>query len=703
MFFKKVNPVILLFLLLFFSGSTPAPFFNKETVLLELVQSSIRYGHYDPKPMDDRFSERVFDLFLVRLDNQKRFLTNQDVKFLSQYRNEIDNQIKSGSYEFLNACINIIEKRIQQTEGFYKISLSKKFEFDELDSMESDREKLSYVPSEKELELRWRRNLKYATLARVYTGLEKNKDLEDSLKKSFIQLEQDSRDKVLENHDEWFNRLNKQERDDWLASYLDVIVSVNDPHTGYFPPKDKEDFDIQMSGRLEGIGARLSQKGDYIKVVDVVPGSACWRQGELEIGDLIIEVGEGDGETTDLVGMRVDHAVKLIRGKKGTEVRLTVQKVDGSVKIIPIIRDIVQLEQTYARSVFLENKNSSSKIGYIFLPKFYSNFNSPDGRTCSRDVKKELEKLIMDGADKIMIDLRNNGGGSLQEVVKMAGLFVDKGPIVQVKGRYGDPYILKDVDPGTVFDGPLVIMTNFFSASASEILAAALQDYDRALIIGSNNTYGKGTVQRFFELDKEMDRLSKGDHADLKPLGSLKMTVQKFYRIDGKSTQLRGVIPDIILPDNYEMIDVGEKDYENALSWDEIASTNYSPLTVGLSQELRPILENSRARISLDPYFQAVKNNAIYLRDQKEFTKIPMDLDGYTHWRQVKKEKYRELKDLTKVIEDFKVIPLSSDAIKMEVDSIFRARREKWIKSIRKDHHLYEALNITADLRTESH
>jgi carboxyl-terminal processing protease len=702
MFLRKINSVLLVAILVFFSGSSPAPFFNKETVLLELVQNSIRYGHYDPKPLDNEFSEEVFEMFLGRLDNQKRFFTSQDVEFLSQYKDQIDEQIENGSYEFLNASINIIEKRIQQTQEFYKESLSNEFKFDGLDSMESDREKLDYVSSERELEKRWKRNLKYSTLVRVFSGLELNKNLEDTAKKSFDQLEQESREKVLENHNEWYNRLNKQERDDWLAAYLDVIVSINDPHTGYFPPKEKEDFDIQMSGRLEGIGARLSQNGDYIKVVDIVAGSACWRQGDLEIGDLIIEVGEGDGETTDLVGMRVDHAVKLIRGKKGTEVRLTVQKVDGSVRIIPIVRDVVQLEQTYARSVFLENNNTTNKIGYIFLPKFYSNFNSRNGRTSAGDVKKELEKLKMDGAEKILIDLRNNGGGSLQEVVKMAGLFVDKGPIVQVKARYGDPYILKDEEPGIVFDGPLVILTNFFSASASEILAAALQDYDRALIIGSNSTYGKGTVQRFIELDKEMDRLSKGNHTDLKPLGSLKMTVQKFYRIDGKSTQLRGVIPDIILPDNYEMIDVGEKDYENALAWDEIASTNYSPLTAGLEEEVRPILENSLSRISLDPYFREVKNNAQYLKDQRELTKIPMDLEGYTLWRQMKKEKSKELKNVANEIEDLKAIPLTSDATKMEMDSIFKSRREKWIKSIQKDHHLYEALNITADLKAEN-
>ncbi len=665
---------------------------------MELVFNSLKYGHFDPKPVNDEFSERVFNKFLARLDNQKRFFEQKDIEFLSQYKTSIDDQIRSGSYEFLNATISIIEKRIQQTEGFYKEDLAQPFDYESVDSLEVDRKKFDYVSNDQELRERWKRNLKYASLVRLYNGLERNEDKPDSTRKDYADIEENARKKVRENHEEWYNRLNKQERDDWLASYLDVIANINDPHTGYFPPKDKEDFDIEMSGQLEGIGARLSQKGDYIKVVDIVAGSACWRQGDLEVEDLILEVGQGEEDPVDVVGMRVDHAVKLIRGKKGTEVRLTVKKVDGTIKVIPITRDVVQLEQTYARSVFLKNENSHSKIGYIYLPKFYSNFNSPDGRTSAGDVKNEVEKLKEEGVEKIIIDLRNNGGGSLQDVVKMVGLFVDQGPVVQVKARYGDPYILKDTEPGIVFDGPLVVLTNFFSASASEILAAALQDYNRALVIGANSTYGKGTVQRFIELDKEMDRLSKGDNTSLKPLGSLKITVQKFYRIDGKSTQLKGVTPDIVLPDSYEMIDVGEKDYKNALKWDEISATDFSALNAGVKNEIGGIERKSIVRVNSDPYFQEVRNNAMYLKGQKMNTKVPIYLEGYTQMQEDKKKKSKELKDKAKEIDDFEAIPLKEDLERMQSDTVFRAKREKWFKTIKKDHHLYETLNITSDM-----
>ncbi len=698
--FKRLWSVLLLIALVFFSGSSPAPFFNKESVLMELVMNSLKYGHYDPKPVNDEFSKEVFEGFLNRLDNQKRFLIRSDIEFLSQYETKIDDQIKMGSYEFLNATISIIEKRIQETQEFYQEELKNPFDYSMIDSFQTDRDKYDYVSSTGELRERWRRNLKYATLVRTYNGVERNKDKADSLQKSFDEIEENARKKVLENHEEWFNRLDKQERDDWLAAYLDVIANLNDPHTGYFPPKDKEDFDIEMSGRLEGIGARLSQSGDYIKVVDIVAGSACWRQGDLEINDLILEVAQGDEEPKDVVGMRVDHAVKLIRGKKGTEVRLTVKKVDGSTKIIPIVRDVVQLEQTYARSVFLENKNTgNSKIGYIYLPKFYSNFNSPNGRTSSGDVRNEVERMKGEGVEKIILDLRNNGGGSLEDAIKMVGLFVDKGPVVQVKARDRQPQIYQDFESGIVFEGPLVVLTNFFSASASEILAAALQDYNRALIIGAKNTYGKGTVQRFIELDRQMDRLSKGDNSYLKPLGSLKITVQKFYRIDGKSTQLKGVTPDIILPDNYELIDIGEKDYENALVWDEISSADFQTLSAGVNSEIKAIQKNSGIRVKKDPYFMGVKSNAEYLKDQSESTKVPLNFDEYTSMQKLKKERSEELKKSAKAIEDFNAIPLPEDQVKMDEDSIFSAKREKWFKSIKKDHHLYEALNITSDLK----
>ncbi len=692
---------ILLFL--FISGSAPAPVFEKETVLHELVYSSLRYGHLDPKPIDDEFSKTVYKNFLDRLDNQKRFFIQSDIDALEKYRLEIDTLIKLNSYAFLDETIQILESRIKEAEEYYKKELDGPIDFSDVDSIESDRKKIEYAQTKKELEKRWKKNLKYSTLARTYSLSESNNKKADSLQRSFSELEEKARKKVYENHEEWFNRLFKQEREDWLASYLDVIAKIYDPHTGYFPPKDKEDFDIEMSGRLEGIGARLSQKGDYIKVADIVAGSACWRQGELEIGDLIIEVAQADEEPTDVVGMRVDHAVKLIRGKKGTEVRLTVKKVDESIKTIAIIRDVVQLEQTYAKSVLLENQNTKAPIGYIYLPKFYSNFNSSNGRTSAGDVRKEVEKLKGDGVEKIIIDLRNNGGGSLQDVVKMAGLFVDKGPIVQVKDRYSPPYILRDEEEGVVFDGGLVILTNYFSASASEILAAALQDYDRALIIGSSSTYGKGTVQRFVDLDREMDRRSQGRHGYLKPLGSLKLTIQKFYRVDGKSTQLKGVTPDIILPDNYQKIEVGEKDYENALRWDEINTTNFERLEVGISDEVKPLTDHSRKRVDSDPYFKEVNNNADYLKTAKTKTMIPLNFDAYVSWQKEKKKSSKKLKEVSKTIEDLVITPPSIDKTRMETDSVFEARREKWFKALKKDHHLYEALNITSEMVVKGH
>ena len=357
--------------------------------------------------------------------------------------------------------------------------------------------------------------------------------------------------------------MDKIDESDWLSIYLNSITTIYDPHTAYFPPQDKENFDIAMSGQLEGIGARLTSKGGFIVVAEIVPGSACWRQGQLKVGDKILKVGQGDEEPIDITDMRTDHAVKYIRGKKGTEVRLTVKQVDGSVITIPIIRDIVILEETYTKSAVIDNK------GYINLPKFYADFSGNGGRDCSDDVKNEILKLKEEGVEGIILDLRNNGGGSLQDVVEMAGLFIKEGPIVQVKAKVGKPRVYSDTDESVYYDGPLVVMVNTYSASASEILAAAMQDYGRAVIVGgSPTTFGKGTVQRAFDLDGFVSEA----YDEIKPLGALKLTLQKFYRIDGGTTQLKGVTPDIILPDTWSYLNVGEKDQEFPIPWDEIGS-----------------------------------------------------------------------------------------------------------------------------------
>ncbi|HML83892.1 MAG TPA: carboxy terminal-processing peptidase, partial [Bacteroidales bacterium] len=385
------------------------------------------------------------------------------------------------------------------------------------------------------------------------------------------------------------------ERSDRMADYINAIMAVLDPHTNYFPPKDKEDFDITFSGQLEGIGATLTQKDGYITVAAIVPGSPSWKQGDLAVDDKILKVAQGDGEPVDVVDMRLDKAVRLVRGKKGTKVTLTVRKVDGTEKQIPITRDIVVIEETYAKSAIITDSITGSRMGYIYLPSFYANFENPNGRSSAGDVTKEVTRLKKENVDGIILDLRNDGGGSLQDAIEIAGLFIDQGPVVQVKGRGTRAQAFGDPAPGVLWEGPLAIMINPFSASASEILAAAMQDHKRAVIIGSTS-FGKGTVQRFLELDD----IARG-FDDVKPLGAIKMTIQKFYRINGGATQLKGVTPDVLLPDQYAYMDVGERDLDNPMPWTEIAGTPFTP--VNSEALFKQLAQTSKTRIGTDSTF----------------------------------------------------------------------------------------------------
>lgn len=698
---KALITLLFLSILVLFNSGKPEYNDQKDQILLKLVYNSLNANHYQPRDVNDTYSEEVFELYLKRLDYSKRFFLQEDIDKLNAFRTAIDDEIKSSEYKFLDLSVELLNKRINEAKNYYEVALKKPFDYSQDENFETDSDKRFYAKTKKELKERWFYSMKYETLIRLNSTYTRNEDKVKEEQKSFAELEEKARKKVLENTEKWFDRLAKQEREDWISLYINTLANVYDPHTGYFPPKDKEDFDIEMSGRFEGIGARLMQKDDYIEITEIIPGSASWKQGELEAGDLILEVGSDD-ELIDVVGMRVDHAVKYIRGPKGTEVRLTVKKKDGVIKIIPIIRDVVELEQTYARSSVLKNPQVENGVGYVYLPKFYANFNSEDGRTSSGDVRAEVEKLKKENVSGIIIDLRNNGGGSLQDVVKIAGLFIESGPIVQVKARNRPPYILRDTDPEIVYDGPLVIMTNFFSASASEILAAAMQDYHRGIVIGSESTFGKGTVQSFVDLDRYVNVLRNKDESDDFPsLGSIKMTFQKFYRIDGRSTQLRGVRPDIILPDTYEKIDLGEKEQDFALAWDEIPQSEYkTAFPEAFMDRLSLAKQKSNSRIDTSTVFKIIHENALRLKKQREETLISLNFDKYRAFQEKRKEENKSIEKTKSKIKTLQILPIEEDKLLMEQDSVFSAKREKWFNNLKKDYYVNEAVNVIGDINS---
>lgn len=526
---------------------------------------------------------------------------------------------------------------------------------------------------------------KYKSLIKVQKTKKENISKED-----FAKLEEEARQKTKKNYDEFYESMNDFSHDDWFATYLNSITESFDPHTTYFAPKNKKEFNENISGRLEGIGARLFKKDDYIKVTELISGGPAWRAGELEVGDVILKVAQGDEEPVDIVGMRIGKAIEYIKGPKGTEVRLTLKKIDGSTKVISIIRDIVELQETFVKSSIV-TKNGK-KFGVINLPKFYIDFSDRNARNCAKDMAKEIKRLKKENINGILIDLRNNGGGSLPAVIEMAGLFIKDGPIVQVKYRGDKPIVEKDRDESILWDGPMVVLTNELSASASEIFAAAMQDYKRAVIIGSKQTYGKGTVQNVLDLN----RYAKTPD----DLGGLALTIQKFYRINGGSTQLKGVKPDVILPSRYTYMNIGERDYDNPLEWDKITKANYKQWDNYANFD--EAIHNSIERINKNPQFSLIDENAKWLKKEQDDTTIYLNYKAYkedlsSHSK--KSEKYKKLShyktNLTFKSPHYE-LPL------IQKDSILGKKRIAWHKNLSKDVYIEEGLNVLGDLKLKN-
>jgi len=671
---------------------------NREQLLMEVLLQALKYNHYAPEEINDNFSAKVYDLYLKRLDNSKRFFLKDDIKLFEAYRKSLDEAALSGNFEFFDVVNKTYDERFATVKSFYAELLAEPFDFGADESIETDGDKLSFAATKEELRERWRKYLKLQILSRVQERIENQTTAKEKGEKGLEikateVIEKEEREKLLKNLNNWAKELEKETRAERINNYINIFTNAHEPHSGYFPPLDKENFDIRMSGKLEGIGAQLREEDGFIKVVNVVPGSASARQGELEVNDKIIKVAQGTEEPVDVVDMRIDDVLPMIRGKKGTEVRLTVKKTSGEVKVIPIIRDVVVLEDSYAKSAIIEHNKLGVKVGLIDLRSFYADFEDPRGRRCARDVKAEVEKLINEKIDGIVIDLRFNGGGSLQDVVDMTGIFLEKGPIVQVKGRNSKPFVYEDRDPDVLYKGPLVILVNSFSASASEILAAALQDYGRAIIVGTApSTFGKGTVQRFFNLDEIVPQKFAG----LGELGSVKITIQKFYRINGGSNQLKGVVPDIILPGAYSYMTVGEKEEDYPMAWSEIEKASYKE-TGEAKKIMDKIKKKSAKRVASNKTFQLIDENAKWLKSRQEESIFSLNFNTYDQEQKKIDKEAEKYKGINKDIDQLLVKSLKADKQYIESDTIRAKTIESWHKSLRQDAYLEEISNIIFD------
>lgn len=668
---------------------------EKEKMLVRIVMDGLAQFHYSPEDINDQFSERVYKLYVDRLDHYKRFLTQDDIVKLSPYRKKIDDQIKDASFEFFDLAESTYAKRLAEAEGYFEEILSKPMTFTQDEHYESDPEKLDFAKNEKDLKDRWRLLLKFSVLDRLLAEQKKQekkaKEDPNFKLKTMEELEAEARNKVLESNRKMVKRLKKDEHKDQVELYLNCITSAFDPHTNYYAPIDKKQFDTDMSGKLEGIGAQLRVVDEIVEVTNIVPGSPSAKQGELKEKDKILKVAQGEKDPVDVIGMDIDDVVQLIRGAKGTEVRLTVRKPDGSEKVISIIRDIVIMEESFAKSSIIEDKNTGLKVGLIHLPRFYADFKDKGGRFCSTDVKNELLKLKEAGVNGVVMDLRFNGGGSLNDVVDMAGYFIEEGPIVQVKNRGAAPYVMYDRDRKVIYDGPLAILVNSSSASASEILAAAMQDYKRAVIIGGTSTFGKGTVQRFIDLD---DALS--GHEDVKPLGSVKLTIQKFFRIDGGATQLKGVTPDIVLPDAYNYLEVGEREEDFPMVWNEVEPAKYQASnSLG---DLDALISQSKARVEKSEAFKKIEKQALWFKAQKSATKYPLKMEKYKKHEEEIDAKSKDFENIYTPIEQLSVYQLEVDKAEMAEDSAQLKRIDSWHKNLQKDPYVLEACNVINDL-----
>ena len=678
------------------SDKSTLPDPEKDKVLILVLKNILTRGHFVVKEMNDEFSEQVFNSFVDGLDPSKRYFTQEDLKEFSQYKYEIDNQLLRDDLTFYKLVYNRFLDKIKNAKSYYGALLEQPFNFRKKETIDIDYEKVLYAQNDNQLIDYWRKQLKLQTIGRVQEQTElqtaKVKKDENFKIKSFDTLEKEARAEVLKNMDELYIRIEELEHDDWFSTFLNSVVGAFDPHTTYMAPRIKERFDQSMSGKLEGIGARLQKKGIYTHIFELVSGGPAWKQGELEAGDIILKVAQGDEEPLDIVGMRLDDAIKFIKGKKGTEVRLTVKKkLDGSIKVISIIRDVVQLDETFVKSSIVEK--NGKKYAIIDLPSFYIDFQDQNSRDSAKDMEKEIERLKTESVTGLIVDLRNNGGGSLKTAIEISGLFIDKGPIVQVKYRGENPIIKEDTDPQVQWDGSLVILVNEFSASASEIFAAAMQDYKRAVILGGNQTYGKGTVQNILPINQFYPNYEKD-------LGYLKMTIQKFYRVNGGSTQKEGVYSDIAMPSRYSYMKVGERDLEGALAWDKVPKATYTQ--TDSYANFADVVYSSKQRIASNTNFKLINEYAKWLKKNQEENSYSLNYKKFFNESDLKEKEAEKFKSVFDYKSDLTYSSPKYEQSLFKDNKDLADKRMAWHKNLSKDMYISEALNVLSELKLKS-
>jgi len=630
--YKQLKTLILLSALWLASASAlvvdkpvnPAPKHQQESKTLVQLMDEL---HYKSKPLNDDLSSQILDEYIAVLDPNKMYFLSTDIADFEQWRLEMDDFIKDGNLKPAFQIFNLFKQRVSTRTTVALDMLEKEFDFNQDEVYRWDREKSEWAMSEKDLNEIWRKKVKNDYLSLKLLDKESD-DIKETLTKRYNVMAK---------------RINNLKSDDVFQYFINAYLSSVEPHTGYMSPITSENFELNMSLSLEGIGAVLMNDGEYTQINTIVKGGPADLEGSLEKGDKILAVGQGsEGSFDDVIGWGIEDVVQLIRGEKGSTVRLRIIGEDDGPETIPkivkIVRDKVKLEQQAAQYKILDVKEGGAehKIGVIDLPTFYLDFaalrsGEADYRSTTKDVKKILATFKKEEVDGVVVDLRNNGGGSLIEAINLSGLFIERGPVVQTKISSGKRDVKKDVDPRIEWDGPMMVMVNRFSASASEIFAAAMQDYGRAVVVG-NQTYGKGTVQNVMRL---ADYIEDNEEE----LGQLKMTMGQFFRINGGSTQNRGVIPDIEFPASPGADKYGESEYDNALPWSSIAPSDYN-VYADLSDEIVYLKQRFNERSKVNFEFDFLKKESQLYEAQKD--DLTVSLSAETRQQKAKEREQRK-------------------------------------------------------------
>ena len=705
--FKKFKLNRLLFfaplVTLMFCFNAPQNDEEKMQTIMISVKNTLSYLHYSPKPINDAYSSDVYDKYMEMIDPGKRFFLQSEVDEFSKHKTKLDDYLNRGDLTFYKLTVDKLYDRTAEIEKIAQDILSKPIDFEEKDEIILEPKAKQFPKNQQELRNEWKRYIKYNILQEIETlnakeqTQKEKKDsvtkfkLKDTIKLEILTPQQKqvkATEEVKDLMTSMFKRFQKRKKMDWFSVYMNAYTEVFDPHTNYFSPQDKEDFDVNFKGKVIGIGATIQESKGKIKVGTLVVGAPAWKSKQINEGDEILKVkSKKDEEPINVSGMLVDEAVRFIRGEKGTEVVLTLKKKDGTIKEVKLIREEVAIEDTFARSIIVNGPNGK-KYGFINLPNFNADFEDAKGRNASDDIKAELIKLKAQNVEGIILDLRNNGGGSLTEVVDIMGLFMNNGPVVQVKDGNGKVQVMKNKQNAPIWTGPLVIMQNELSASASEILAGAMKDYGRAVIVGSPNSFGKGTVQTFVELNRFLN--SNDD------FGALKLTIQKFYRINGKSTQLKGVEADIPMKDVYGYEEIGERFDNFALPWDQVNTTTFTALDNSKNTGLAKKSEN---RLAQNKNYQLLLESAQWREKLDKEEKISLNIKDFEALMKERKAQIEKFKPLLKYNNGLTFTLHPDEVTRGKKDEVFAKKSDNWIKNLKRDIYLQETVNIISELK----